>query len=139
YYEGEGAFKNYAEAQKWYRKAADNGVASAAFNLGVMYDLGQGVPKDYNQAVQWYRKAADAGYAPALANLGILYYNAQGVKRDLTQSYAWFAPAEKLGDPRADELIGATTNKMTPSQKKKAEALVGQWQPSQKTPAVQAT
>jgi TPR repeat protein len=131
YYE-EGAFKNYAEAEKWYRKAADEGVASAAFNLGVMYDLGQGVPKDYAQALKWYQKAADEGYADAMANLGILYYNAQGVKRDLVQAYAWFARAQKLGDPRAGELLTAAGNKLKPGDIKKAQALAAQWQPPAK-------
>src|SRR5207248_2229883 len=80
---------------------------SAAFNLGVMYDLGQGVTKDYAEAQKWYRKAADEGYAGAMANLGILYYNAQGVKRDLVQAYAWFSRAQQRGDPRASELLSA--------------------------------
>ncbi len=140
YYEGEGAFRNYGEAEKWYRKAADQGVASAAFNLGVMYDLGQGVPKDYTEALKWYRKAADEGYAGAMANIGILYYNAQGVKRDLVEAYAWFARAQKLGDPRAGELLSAASNKLKPGDLKKAQTQVAQWQPPAKreTPVVEA-
>ena len=46
----EGVPQNYAEAVKWYRLAADQGDASAQFNLGVMYDKGQGVPQDYAEA-----------------------------------------------------------------------------------------
>jgi TPR repeat protein len=38
-----------------YRKAADQGEASAEFNLGEMSRNGQGVAQDYAQAVAWYR------------------------------------------------------------------------------------
>ncbi len=131
-YQGGGAFQNYSEAEKWYRKAAEEGVASAAFSLGVMYDIGQGVPKDYDEAMKWYRKAADAGYAPALTNLGILYYNAQGIKRDLVQAYAWFDRAQKLGDPRAGELLRTTAARMSPKDVKKGQTLAAQWQPPPK-------
>jgi TPR repeat protein len=129
YNEGEGAFRNYAEAEKWYRKAAESGVASAAFSLGVMYDIGQGVPRNYDEAMKWYRKAADAGYAAAMANIGILYYNAQGVKRDLVEAYAWFDRAQKLGDPRAGELLSSTGSKLKPGDLKKAQKLAADWQP----------
>jgi TPR repeat protein len=31
----------------WYRKAAEQGHASAQFDLGVMYANGQGIPQNY--------------------------------------------------------------------------------------------
>ena len=43
-----------------YRKAADQGLASAQYNLGVMYDRGRGLPQNYSAAVAWFRKAGDA-------------------------------------------------------------------------------
>jgi TPR repeat protein len=42
YRESEGSFRNYPGAQ-WYHKAAEQGMASAAFDLGLMYDLGESV------------------------------------------------------------------------------------------------
>ena len=47
------------------RKAAEQGDASAQYNLGVMYYKGAGVPKDTSAAVDWYRKAASQGLALA--------------------------------------------------------------------------
>ena len=44
---------------------AEQGVAEAQFNLGMMYDSGQGVRQDYAEAFRWYRKAADQGYTEA--------------------------------------------------------------------------
>ena len=39
---------------RWYRLAADQGYASAQYNLGLMYGNGRGVP----QAHMWYILAA---------------------------------------------------------------------------------
>ena len=47
------------------RKAAEQGDASAQYNLGVMYYKGAGVPKDTSAAVAWFRKAAVQGHATA--------------------------------------------------------------------------
>ena len=59
-----------AVAEKWYRKAAEQGSAEAQNNLGLMFVLGRGVPQDDVEAVKWYRKAAKQGYGPAQNNLG---------------------------------------------------------------------
>ncbi len=58
YHTGQGVQQDYAEAAKWYRKAAVQGVAAAQYNLGLMYTNGHGVTQDYAEAVKWYRKAA---------------------------------------------------------------------------------
>ena len=41
YEHGEGVPQDYAEAVRWYRLAADQGYASAQYNLGVMYNNGK--------------------------------------------------------------------------------------------------
>jgi TPR repeat protein len=48
-----GVLQDYAEAARWYRKAAEQGNAIAQTNLGTMYFQGQGVPQDYAEAVRW--------------------------------------------------------------------------------------
>jgi uncharacterized protein len=55
YAQGLGVEQDYAEAVKWYRKAADQGVTAAQSNLGLMYAQGLGVAQDYAEAVKWYR------------------------------------------------------------------------------------
>ena len=59
YEHGEGVRQDYAEAVRWYRKAAEQEYAEAQNNLGVMYAEGRGVRQDYAEAVRWYRKAAE--------------------------------------------------------------------------------
>ena len=73
YANGEGVPKDFVEAVKWYRLAAEQGVAYAQYNLGYMYSSGEGVPKDFVEAVKWYRLAAEQGVAYAQYNLGLMY------------------------------------------------------------------
>ena len=56
YANGQGVQQDYAEAVKWYSKAADQGLAHAQHNLGVMYRAGQGVPQDYAEALKWFAR-----------------------------------------------------------------------------------
>ena len=58
---GEGVPENYAEAVKWYRKAADQGHAKAQFNLGFMYHFGVGVPENHVRAYVWLSMAKTQG------------------------------------------------------------------------------
>jgi TPR repeat protein len=65
YYGGQGVQQDYAEAGRWYDKAAAKGDADAQYALGSMYRKGQGLPQDHAEAVRWYRKAAAQGHASA--------------------------------------------------------------------------
>ena len=58
YTEGQGVPQDYAEAMRWYSLAADQGLATAQVNLGVMYGTGRGVPQDDVEAHVWYNLAA---------------------------------------------------------------------------------
>ena len=72
-----------------YRLAAQQGNASAQFDLGLLYDNGEGVAQDYTLAAKWYRKAAEQGLPRAQFNLGSLYAGGQGVGRDYVESWFW--------------------------------------------------
>jgi TPR repeat protein len=58
---GEGVERNPAEAARWWRAAADQGLPQAQFNLGMLYETGQGVTVDYLEAAKWYEQAAAQG------------------------------------------------------------------------------
>ena len=62
---GQGVAQDYAEAVKWYRKAADQGFAPAQFNLGLMYAQGLGVAQDKSFAHMWLSLAAAQGLVAA--------------------------------------------------------------------------
>jgi len=61
YTKGRGVAKDEAQAVQWYRKAAEQGDASAQTDLGVMYRDGRGVTADQALALHWFRKAAEQG------------------------------------------------------------------------------
>jgi hypothetical protein len=65
YDNGLGVPQNYTEAVEWYRRAAEQGYASAQFNLGVMYAAGQGVRKDLVMAYILESLAAAQGVEQA--------------------------------------------------------------------------
>ena len=58
---GQGVTRDYAEAARWYRKAAEQGEALAQDNLGRMYEQGRGVTQDYVLAHMWHNLAAAQG------------------------------------------------------------------------------
>src|SRR5690606_3712165 len=68
HYFGKGTKVNFAEAVKWYLKAANKGDTLSQNNLGVVYRDGNGVKQDDNEAVKWFRKAAERGSADAQHN-----------------------------------------------------------------------
>ncbi len=59
---GDGVPKDAVQALSWYRKAAEQGDASAQSSLGAMYIIGEGVPKDFVTAYMWRNLAAAQGH-----------------------------------------------------------------------------
>lgn len=72
---------DFAEAAKWYRKAAEQGDPMAQGMLGWLYATGRGVDKDLKTAVEWFRKGAMQGNAEALFGMGF------SVKESWLESY----------------------------------------------------
>lgn len=96
---------DYVTAIRLFRPLADQGNASAQYNLGVMYDIGEGVAQNDARAVNWYRKAADQGHAYAQYSLGFSYEMGRGVPQDDTQAANWYRKA-------ADQGIAAALNSL---------------------------
>jgi uncharacterized protein len=67
-----GLTKDEVEAVKWFRKAAEQNLADAQYNLGVCYDSGEGVAKDEVEAYKWWLLAAGQGNDDAKHNLTIV-------------------------------------------------------------------
>ena len=72
YENGQGVPQSYTEAVKLYRKAAEQGLADAQYNLGLCYGKGVGVAQNYTEAVKWIKKAAKQGNAGAIEMLKLL-------------------------------------------------------------------
>jgi TPR repeat protein len=98
YGEGEGVAQDYAEAAKWFRKAAEQGDMFSQFATGSNFEHGKGVAKDLAEALRWYRKAADQGYARAQFNVGNSYYHGLGVTRNYAEAIKWYRTCAEEGD-----------------------------------------
>ena len=129
YANGEGILQDDKEAVKWFRKAAEQGDASAQYNLGVMYNNGRGIPQDYEEAIKWYRKAAEQGYASAQFNLGVTYGNGEGVVQDYVTAHMWYNLAGARGSEKAREYRDSIAKNMTPVQIAEAQRLAREWKP----------
>ena len=98
---GKGKPKDYAEAARCFRRAAEQGHAGAQNNLGFMYHNGWGVPQDYSQAAYWYRLSAQQGNAWGQSNYGTCLEFGWGVKKDLNVAIEMYRRAASQGHASA--------------------------------------
>ena len=118
--EGRGVPPDAAEAVAWYRRAAEQGDATAQtcsrlktsgapenrVTFPVVAAEGRGVPPDAAEAVAWYRRAAEQGDATAQYNLGGMYREGRGVPQDAAGAVAWYRRAAEQGHARAQYNLG---------------------------------
>ena len=64
--------KNHIEAARLYRLAAEQGNATAQFELGVMYYAGAGIAEDKVVGHMWINIAASTGHQQAIENRDFL-------------------------------------------------------------------
>ena len=65
---GAGPKKNSAKSHKWYRRAAEKGVALAQLHLENLHVLGKGVTQDYATAHMMFNLAGSKGVVDGLKN-----------------------------------------------------------------------
>lgn len=99
---GQGGPRDIAAAADWYRRAAKQDHAAAAYNLaGLLMQGGDGLEKNLGEAARWYRVAAEGGLAQAANNLGVLLQKGEGVEADPDTAFSWFRRAAEQGYPPA--------------------------------------
>jgi TPR repeat protein len=98
---------NYAEALKWFRKAADQGNAEGQDELGKMYLHGLGVARNASEAANWFRKSAEQGNAEAELGIAITYLSSSAT-RDINQALKWARKSAEHGNGEAEEFLGMT-------------------------------
>ena len=126
--------EDFAEAVKWYQKAADQGDAQSQFQVGISYDFGLGVSKNQDRAMYWYlkaanqgnaeaqfglarmlgrtdlgigflRKAAEQGYDLAQYFLGCALIDKEGVPQDHAEGIQWIIKAAQQGEKMSQAII----------------------------------
>jgi TPR repeat protein len=123
YRKGTGVTQDYKKAVKWFTLAAEQGDASAQYNLGVMHSFGLGIIPDYKPAVKWFTLAAEQGNALAQYNLGRLYYLGQGVSENLVYAHMWSKQSSRNGFKMGDDLSKLLTDFMSIAQIEEANQL----------------
>lgn len=98
--------KDETEAVKWYRKAAEQGVAIAQVDLAKCYVEGKGVTNNYEEAVKWYRRAAEQGYDEAQFELAAFCAEGKGVEKNLKEAVKWYRKAAEQGLAKAQFELG---------------------------------
>jgi TPR repeat protein len=98
--------KNYAEALKHYKIAADAGSTDALQSLGLLYFKGLGVVVDKEKAFVLFYRSAETGNAIALEDLGAMFGNGDFVQRDDTKALEYFAKSVAAGNAAALGQVG---------------------------------
>ena len=113
FHHGIGTVINKADAARWYKRAAEQGIVISQFMIAWMYQNGEGVLKDHADAVKWYRLAAKLGEVKAQHNLALMYHNGFGVPQDDLWAHMWLTIASGQGDKISDEVRGIIAESMT--------------------------
>jgi TPR repeat protein len=135
YQTGQAAYdrNDYEAALKDFRKAAEQGNASAQCYLGLMYKRGQCVALDNTEAAKWLRKAAEQGHSGAQIILGVMYSKGEGVPQDYVVAHMWLnlVIAKQPHGPGKSysELRDAWERQMTKEQIAEAQRLSQEWKP----------
>ncbi len=90
---GEGVAKNAQQAVYWYTRAAEQNIAPAQLNLGIMYLRGEGVKADMQKGRAWLEKAAHLGDNRASYALAMIDEKQQR----LVDAYKWYDLSSRDG------------------------------------------
>lgn len=92
------ALKNYAEGERWLRKAVGTGNIYAEFLLGCELALRvHGGPARLEEGFAWLKLAAYEGCAGAQYELAGCYHRGIGVERNDLEAFTWFLITQRSG------------------------------------------
>lgn len=96
-YHGYGVPRDWPEAARLLRSAAEQGDFRAYDPWARCLFFGRGVAADQALAVRWWQDAAGAGVAAAMFSLGLCLQAGAGCGKDAAQAVAWFQRAAEQG------------------------------------------
>lgn len=142
YLNGYGVPKDVIQAERWLRRSAEAGYASAQNTLGNLLSLNN--PEldtaRASEAANWYSRAAEQGVARAQVSLGLLYEGGKGVPKDVVQALKWYIiastdAADEKGRDFAVQNYTALAREMGAQQIANAKQLAKDWRPRASYPA----
>jgi TPR repeat protein len=98
------ARRHPGRAQVLFARAAHQGDAEAAFQLGILAHE-RGTAADTAAAARWYGAAAQHGHAGAALRLALMLKNGDGIRQDKAAAAHWLAVAATAGNAHAMFLL----------------------------------
>lgn len=87
------------------QKSATSGLATAQYELALMYMGGGGIDADYKEVIRWLTESSDQGYIPAQTSLGRLLVDGRLVERDIQKGLRLLLEADKNGGAVARPIL----------------------------------
>ncbi|GEM_PF-635316 len=85
---------------------AKQGVPTAQFKLGLLYDRGIEIPQNTPEAIFWLTHSAEQGHSNAQHRLGIIYESGRGGNDGYPLAVQWFEQAAEQGNVDAMLCLG---------------------------------
>ncbi|KDN25095.1 sel1 repeat family protein [Moraxella bovoculi 237] len=126
---GEGVQKDANRAAYWYMRAAEQNIAPAQLNLGIMYLRGEGVKADMATGRKWLESAAHLGDNRASYALAMIDERQQ----QLVDAYKWYDLSSRDGmlddniRGKAQAKIGQLALNLSSSDIEKAKNSANHW------------
>ena len=120
--------KQYEEAFKLFKQAAELEFKPAIMNLAQYYSIGLGCEVNYKEAFKLYMKLAEDDDAEAQLIVGVHYFNGTGVDPNDEEAVKWFRIASDHGNLQAQVNLGKCFlwGRGVPEDKKEAFELFSQ-------------
>jgi TPR repeat protein len=109
---------DYANAERLFKIAVEQGNAGAAIQLGLQYAFGRGVERNYEEALKLYLLAAAQGEVQAMSLAGVMYERGAGVEVDLVKALMWYTLAAEKDEEREIDRVGLEPKLTRPDQAK---------------------
>jgi TPR repeat protein len=94
------------EASGLLSSAADSGLPTAHFLLGVLEEAGAGIAQNLAAALTHYRFAAEHGHTGAKMRLGLALLAGRGGPRSVVEAESWLRRAANDGDAQSAAVLG---------------------------------
>ena len=100
--DGRGVLPDDAQAELWFRRAADAGYDFAQYALGKFLQS----QKRVGEAVSWYERAAAQGNSRAAYQLGKVYLQGETVPKDVPKTIEYLTTSAEAGNQYAQYALG---------------------------------
>jgi TPR repeat protein len=99
-------YDTHAAAAVALKRAADSGLPTAFYLLGVMHERGAGLPASLERAGDYYKQSAEKNVRSGQARWGLALLEGRGVARNPIEGESWLRRAANAGDREAAALVG---------------------------------